>query len=185
MAKARTGGRKSKKQSREPRASEAKAAEEKQPSAQLEKTFEKIYRMVLRIPRGRVMTYGQIARLLEDRYSPRLVGWAMHATPQDGREIPWHRVVNSRGGISTGRIILHQPDLQLLLLEAEGVEFSERGYLDLSVYQWSPARKRTKNPAASKSKEARATGNRNNKASRKTDKKKIINTTAKKTGKKS
>jgi methylated-DNA-protein-cysteine methyltransferase-like protein len=107
-----------------------------------EKVFEKIYRLVLRIPSGRVMTYGQIARLLEDRYSPRLVGWAMHATPQDERNIPWHRVINSRGSISTGRVILHEPDLQRLLLEAEGVVFDERGRCDLSVYQWSPAKKK-------------------------------------------
>jgi methylated-DNA-protein-cysteine methyltransferase-like protein len=106
-----------------------------------EKVFEKIYRMVCRIPRGRVMTYGQVARLLEDRYSPRLVGWAMHATPQDERNIPWHRVVNSKGGISTGRVIIQQPDLQRLLLEAEGVLFDERGHCDLSAYQWSPGRK--------------------------------------------
>jgi len=103
-----------------------------------ERVFEKIYRMVLRIPRGRVMTYGQIARLLEDRYSPRLIGWAMHATPDDGRSVPWHRVINSRGGISTGRLLLHEPELQRLLLEAEGVVFDERGHCDLQVYQWSP-----------------------------------------------
>lgn len=90
------------------------------------------------------MTYGQIARLLDDRYSPRLVGWAMHATPQDGRNIPWHRVINSKGAISTGRIIIQEPQLQQYLLEAEGVVFDERGHCDLSVYQWSPvARKKT------------------------------------------
>jgi methylated-DNA-protein-cysteine methyltransferase related protein len=107
-----------------------------------EQVFEKIYRLVLRIPRGRVMTYGQIARLLEDRYSARLVGWAMHATPQDERNIPWHRVINSKGGISTGRVTVQQPDLQRLLLEAEGVLFDERGHCDLSLYQWSPRAKR-------------------------------------------
>jgi len=109
-----------------------------QPVARFEQTFEKIYRVVLRIPRGRVMTYGQIARLLEERYSPRLVGWAMHATPRDARNIPWHRVINSRGGISTGRVILTEPDLQRLILEAEGVEFNAGGHCELSVYQWSP-----------------------------------------------
>lgn len=102
------------------------------------KVFEKIYKLVLKIPRGRVMTYGQIARLLDDRYSPRLVGWAMHVTPQDGREIPWHRVINSQGSISTGRVIPHEPNLQRYLLEAEGVVFDERGRCDLSLYQWSP-----------------------------------------------
>ncbi|HWP42519.1 MAG TPA: MGMT family protein [Blastocatellia bacterium] len=111
-------------------------------AAGFEKVFEQIYRIVLRIPRGRVMTYGQIARLLEERYSPRLVGWAMHATPKDERNIPWHRVINSRGAISTGRVILHEPDLQRLLLEAEGVIFDERGRCDLGVYQWSPPAKR-------------------------------------------
>jgi methylated-DNA-protein-cysteine methyltransferase related protein len=107
-----------------------------------ERVFEKIYRLVLRIPRGRVMTYGQIARLLDDRFSPRLVGWAMHATPRDDRDIPWHRVINSRGSISTGRIILEQPDLQQLLLQAEGVVFNDRGQCDLNAFQWSPDHKR-------------------------------------------
>jgi len=103
-----------------------------------DKVFEKIYRLVLRIPHGHVMTYGQIARILEERYSPRLVGWAMHATPQDERHIPWHRVINSQGGVSTGRVILAEPDRQRLMLEAEGVVFDARGHCDLSVYQWSP-----------------------------------------------
>jgi methylated-DNA-protein-cysteine methyltransferase-like protein len=119
-----------------------------QPSApvpqadRFQKVFEKIYRLVLRIPRGRVMTYGQIARLLEERYSPRLVGWAMHATPHDDRNIPWHRVINSRGGVSTGRVIIAEPERQQLMLEAEGVVFDVRGQCDLSLYQWSP-RQRT------------------------------------------
>jgi methylated-DNA-protein-cysteine methyltransferase-like protein len=114
------------------------------PVARFEQAFEKIYRLVLRIPRGRVMTYGQIARLLEERYSPRLVGWAMHATPRDGRNIPWHRVINSRGGISTGRVILTEPDVQRLLLEAEGVVFNASGHCELSVYQWSPRQRATR-----------------------------------------
>lgn len=116
---------------------------EKAVPAKFERVFEKIYRLVLRIPRGRVMTYGQIARLLEDLYSPRLVGWAMHATPDDGRDIPWHRVINSSGGISTGRLLLHEPQLQRLLLEAEGVTFDERGHCDLQVCQWSPRERQT------------------------------------------
>lgn len=107
-----------------------------------EQVFEKIYRIVLKIPRGRVMTYGQIARLMDDRYSPRLVGWAMHAVPQDGRNIPWHRVINSKGGISTGRIIIQEPQLQRYLLEAEGVVFDARGHCDLSLYQWSPVKRK-------------------------------------------
>ena len=113
-------------------------------ASRFDRVFEKIYRLVLRIPRGRVMTYGQIAMLLEERYSPRLVGWAMHATPHDERNIPWHRVINSRGGISTGRVIPQEPELQRLLLEAEGVKFDPRGHCDLHLYQWSPGEKRAR-----------------------------------------
>src|ERR1043166_6940678 len=113
-----------------------------------EQEFEQIYRLVLKIPRGRVMTYGQIARWMADRYSPRLVGWAMHAVPQDGRNIPWHRVINSKGGISTGRVIIQEPQLQRSLLAAEGVVFDARGHCDLSVYQWAP-KKRSNGPPAS------------------------------------
>lgn len=125
------------------------AGSPRQPGVVFDKVFEKIYRLVLRIPAGRVMTYGQIARLLEERYSPRLVGWAMHATPRDERNIPWHRVINSRGAISTGRVILQEPDVQRLLLEAEGVVFDDRGHCDLSVYQWSPRQRAAKAKIAS------------------------------------
>jgi methylated-DNA-protein-cysteine methyltransferase-like protein len=129
-----------------------------QPATRFEQAFEKIYRLVLRIPRGRVMTYGQIARLLEERYSPRLVGWAMHATPRDKRNIPWHRVINSRGGISTGRVILTEPDVQRLLLEAEGVVFNASGHCELSVYQWSPRQRATQTKlSAVRTKGARST----------------------------
>src|SRR5689334_3174234 len=125
-----------------PKSTRRAAALLRRPTEKFEQAFEQIYRIVLRIPRGRVMTYGQIARLMDDRYSPRLVGWAMHATPQDGRDIPWHRVINSKGGISTGRIIIAEPQLQRYLLEAEGVVFDERGHCDLGVYQWSPVKRK-------------------------------------------
>lgn len=122
----------------------AKRSPAKAQSEKFERVFEQIYALVLQIPHGRVMTYGQIARLLDDRYSPRLVGWAMHAVPQDERHIPWHRVINSQGSISTGKIILHEPDLQRLLLENEDVVFNDKGRCDLSVYQWSPEKKKKK-----------------------------------------
>src|SRR5215813_10906422 len=115
-----------------PKASAAGAA------PRYEAVFEKIYRIVLLIPKGRVMTYGQISRLLGGRYSPRLVGWAMHVTPKDSRNIPWHRVINSRGGISTGKVLAHNPDLQKWMLEAEGISFDDHEKCDLTVHQWSP-----------------------------------------------
>lgn len=116
----------------------ASSAGSSKPPAGFEHVFERIYKLVLKIPSGRVMTYGQIARLLEDRYSPRLVGWAMHAVPHDERNIPWHRVINSRGGISTGKVHPAEPDLQQWMLEAEGVVFDHRGCCNLALYQWSP-----------------------------------------------
>jgi methylated-DNA-protein-cysteine methyltransferase related protein len=95
--------------------------------------FEQIYRIVRRIPRGRVATYGQISRMLDGRLSAQFVGWAMHAAP-DG--VPWHRVINAKGGISTRQVLGYAPDLQKQLLEAEGVEFDENDRCDLTVYQW-------------------------------------------------
>jgi methylated-DNA-protein-cysteine methyltransferase-like protein len=127
------------------------------PATGFERVFERVYRLVLKIPAGRVMTYGQIARLLEDRYSPRLVGWAMHAVPDDKRNIPWHRVINSRGGTSTGKIHPAEPDLQRWMLEAEGVAFDERGYCDLAAYQWSPRLRARSDAPATRRKQGKAT----------------------------
>src|ERR671938_597886 len=64
---------------------------------------ERVFEIVRRIPTGRVMTYGQIAELLGEGYTPRTVGFVMHASP-DGT--PWHRVLNAQGGCSTGRVVL-------------------------------------------------------------------------------
>jgi methylated-DNA-protein-cysteine methyltransferase-like protein len=84
------------------------------------------------------MTYGQIATRLDQRLSPRAVGWAMHGCPPD---LPWHRVVNAAGGCSTAR----RPDLpdglQQALLEAEGVQFRDDGTLDLECFRWTPERR--------------------------------------------
>jgi methylated-DNA-protein-cysteine methyltransferase-like protein len=91
--------------------------------------------MVRRIPRGRVMTYGQVATLIENRLSPRAVGWAMHGCPEG---VPWQRVVNASGGCSTDRLPDVPPGLQRAMLEAEGVQFRENGTLDLEHYRWTP-----------------------------------------------
>ncbi|NIM01157.1 MAG: methyltransferase [Acidobacteria bacterium] len=102
--------------------------------------FEGVYALVRRIPKGRVMTYGQIATLLGNRLSPRAVGWAMHGCPGD---VPWHRVVNATGGCSTDRLPDAPLGLQRHLLEAEGIEFRDNGTLDLDVYRWTPREVRT------------------------------------------
>ena len=96
---------------------------------------ERVYEIVRRIPAGRVMTYGQIAEILGEGYTPRTVGFVMHAANEE--TTPWHRVINSQGACSTGRVIL-PPDKQQRMLEAEGVVFDARGRCDLGRYRWAP-----------------------------------------------
>lgn len=92
---------------------------------------ERVYELVRSIPAGRVATYGQIAELA-GRCTPRMVGYAMASVPH-GSDIPWHRVINSRGTISLkgeGR------DVQRALLEAEGIAFGPDGRVDLAAFGW-------------------------------------------------
>ncbi|HEY8461090.1 MAG TPA: MGMT family protein [Blastocatellia bacterium] len=98
---------------------------------------ERVYELVLRIPAGRVMSYGQVARVLGAGYDARAIGNVMHATPNDGRNIPWHRVINAQGGCSTAGLTV-PPDLQQRLLEAEGVVFNEKGRCQIEKYLWTP-----------------------------------------------
>lgn len=95
---------------------------------------ERVYRIVRAIPRGRVMTYGQIAEILGEGYTPRTVGFAMHSC---GDAVPWHRVINAQGACSTGRVVLPH-DKQQRMLEAEGVKFNERHRCELKKYLWIP-----------------------------------------------
>ena len=94
---------------------------------------ERVYKLVRRIPAGRVMTYGQIAELLGDGYTARTVGFAMHGA-DDGT--PWHRVVNASGACSTLNIVLPH-DKQQRMLESEGVVF-ENGKCDLQTFLHIP-----------------------------------------------
>jgi methylated-DNA-protein-cysteine methyltransferase-like protein len=96
---------------------------------------ERVYELVRRIPRGRVMTYGQIAYILGEGYTPRTVGFAMHGA--DESNTPWHRVINSEGRCSTGRVVL-PTDKQQRMLESEGVEFDANGRCDLKTFLWHP-----------------------------------------------
>jgi methylated-DNA-protein-cysteine methyltransferase-like protein len=86
---------------------------------------------VRRVPRGKVATYGQISMLIGRRLTPVGVGWAIRAA--DEKAIPWQRVVNARGGISTDK---QHPGLQRALLEAEGVQFNCDGLIDLARHGW-------------------------------------------------
>jgi methylated-DNA-protein-cysteine methyltransferase-like protein len=89
------------------------------------------------------MSYGQIADLLRRPLSARAVGWAMNQCPGD---VPWQRVVNAAGRISTEH--LHEPpDLQRRLLESEGVRFGPNATLSMAKYRFTPrsrAARRTK-----------------------------------------
>ena len=110
-------------------------------SGERAQVFRRVYALVSRIPKGRVMTYGQIATLIDNRLSPRAVGWAMHGCP---RGVPWQRVVNASGGTSTDRLPDMPPGLQRALLEAEGVAFRANGTVDLALYRWAPPAPRRK-----------------------------------------
>jgi methylated-DNA-protein-cysteine methyltransferase-like protein len=97
--------------------------------------FQQVYEIVARIPRGKVATYGQIAAALGDPRQARTVGWALRSTPE-WLDIPWHRVVNSSGGISTHHTT-GGLNTQRKLLEDEGIVFNKDGRLDLERYRWT------------------------------------------------
>jgi methylated-DNA-protein-cysteine methyltransferase-like protein len=101
--------------------------------------YEQVYALVARIPYGRVMTYGQIAVMLRKPTAARAVGYALHRTPA-GQNLPWQRVINSQGKISPRGAgdKLHEPSLQRILLEDEGIEFDVHGKIDLDWYLWEP-----------------------------------------------
>ena len=101
-----------------------------------DKTYrERVYEIVRQIPRGSVMTYGQIAEILGEGYTPRTVGYVMHGA--DTENVPWQRVINSQGACSTGRMTM-PVNLQQDMLESEGIVFNEKGKCDLKQFLWFP-----------------------------------------------
>ncbi len=95
-------------------------------------TFERIYDVVRSIPRGKVMTYGQVALLAGNPRWARVVGYALHKNPEPG-VIPCHRVVNRNGRLAPG-FAFGGTDAQRMLLEGEGVTFLENGLVDLEKH---------------------------------------------------
>lgn len=93
-------------------------------------------RVIRAIPRGRVATYGQIAALAGRERAARGVAWVLHSS-SDAAGLPWHRVINGRGGISLGRGRGFEE--QKKRLAAEGVAVSRGGRVDLRRFQWEPA----------------------------------------------
>jgi methylated-DNA-protein-cysteine methyltransferase related protein len=104
-------------------------------------SWDAVYRIVKQIPRGRVLTYGALAKLAHLPGGGRTAGRAMAATPR-GKGIPWHRVLGAGG-----KLLIREPfsSLQRKLLESEGVPLRERR-VDLKGCLWTPSR--SKKPKA-------------------------------------
>lgn len=99
-------------------------------------SYERIYSVVRRIPKGRVATYGQVASLAGLPGHARQVGYALHNLPEDSN-VPWHRVINAKGEISS-RSERGYDLVQRGVLEAEGVRFDMTGRIDLRRFRWAP-----------------------------------------------
>lgn len=100
--------------------------------------YERIYAVIRRIPRGRVATYGQIARLAGLPRRARQVGYALYALA-DEAGVPWQRVVNARGAISR-RAHPYAERMQRALLEREGIVFAGGGRIPLRRFLWRAKR---------------------------------------------
>lgn len=93
--------------------------------------YQRVYDVVRHIPQGRVATYGQVATVVGPPVTAQKVGEAMAALRNDHPEppVPWQRVINAQGKVSTG-------PRQQQLLEQEGVVFNAKGYTDLQRFGW-------------------------------------------------
>ena len=103
------------------------------PSWPSRSVYEQIYEVVRRIPPGKVATYGQIAKIV-GRCTARMVGYAMAALPH-GKEVPWQRVINYKGEISSrsrGDGALRQRRL----LRTEGIRFDQKGKVNFKKVRW-------------------------------------------------
>ena len=89
--------------------------------------FDKIYDLVASVPKGRVTTYGVLAKLVGT--DPRVIGYALHQN-KDSKNVPCHRVINSKGKISQG-YAFGGPKIQQKMLEKEGIVFDKTGKTDL------------------------------------------------------
>ena len=101
------------------------------------KLFQTIIDIIKLVPKGKVATYGQIAALVGPGLPARIVGYALHGLP-DKNDIPWHRVINSKGRISYSSSRNEYDSLQKKLLEDEGINFSSTEKVDLEKFLWQP-----------------------------------------------
>jgi methylated-DNA-protein-cysteine methyltransferase-like protein len=98
---------------------------------------QRVWRLVARIPRARLVTYGQVAELLGAWGRARQVGWALRRLPLP-TAIPWHRVVNARGSITMTPSREGSDWIQRDLLVAEGIPVDARGRVPLARFRWDP-----------------------------------------------
>jgi methylated-DNA-protein-cysteine methyltransferase-like protein len=119
-------------------------------------SWDPVYWLVKQIPRGRVTTYGALAKALRLPGGARAVGYAMAACP-NGRGIPWHRVVGAGGHT---RMPEPQASLQQKLLSSEGIALKGLT-IDMKVYGWLPKRKPRNKPGKSTIKSTRKSNRHN------------------------
>lgn len=104
-------------------------------------TYERIYAVVRRVPRGRVTTYGAVAKLAGLPGHARQVGYALAAL-RDGSSVPWHRVVNAQGRLSLVRAGSPSGITQRLRLTREGVPVDAADRVSLARFAWNPRARR-------------------------------------------
>ena len=107
------------------------------PVSKEESFFQQVYAVVRLIPKGRVTSYGAIARYLGTTGSSRMVGWAMNGSHREHPPVPAQRVVN-REGLLTGKQHFGSPDLMQQLLENEGVMVKDNQVVDFKKLFWDP-----------------------------------------------
>ncbi len=100
--------------------------------------FEDVYEVVMLVPKGRVTSYGAIARYLGTAMSARMVGWAMNGAHTE-KNIPAHRVVNSQG-LLTGKHHFKTPTAMQKILEKEGTKVFKDKVVDFEKRFWDPAK---------------------------------------------
>ena len=96
--------------------------------------FNAVYEVVKQVPKGKVTTYGDVARAAGSPRASRQVGWALHSNPQPGI-IPCHRVVFKDGSLTDG-FAFGGRDVQKAMLVEEGVQFAEEYKVDMNNCRW-------------------------------------------------
>jgi methylated-DNA-protein-cysteine methyltransferase-like protein len=93
--------------------------------------YERIYTVVEQVPRGQVASYGDVAAIVGDGCDARVVGHALGALGPRAAKVPWQRIINHTGRITTSGLRQREQ------LEAEGVEFDAKGYAVMERFRWA------------------------------------------------